>query len=436
MANFMSTELPDIPRIYTALAEFAAAMVFVFCYRRRFTSIAKNILLSLAFVAVFIAYQLLAGILPLYLWVPGMIGAFLLITLQIFALCRLRFTDALYFAIRAFILAEFAASLEWQLWCFFHLQGLLPQTLEAPFLVLTYGAVYLLLGFIEWRFSGSGTPEIHQRELFSALVIGIITFVLSNISFLNIITPVSVQGTEQIFILRTFVDIGGLAVLYAYHVQINAYRARLELATMENLLQQQYSQYKLFQANLDAINFKYHDLKNLLAVMRAEDDAEKQQAYYDDLEESLSIYASRHNTGNKALDTVLNTKAIQCEKQHIDFTVMAGGAVLDFMDDMDICSIIGNALDNAIEHEMLIEDAKKRMVTLLVQEKNGFLLIKTSNCLKSEFQGGQTPPTSKGDRQRHGFGLKSIRYSAARYGGTVSIDTDKAWFHLLVLIPR
>lgn len=67
----------------------------------------------------------------------------------------------------------------------------------------------------------------------------------------------------------------------------------------------------------------------------------------------------QNKTGNKVLDTVLTTKSLYCNKHGIIFTCVADGTLLDFMDVMDICSIFGNALDNAIECEMKIPEKEK-----------------------------------------------------------------------------
>lgn len=46
------------------------------------------------------------------------------------------------------------------------------------------------------------------------------------------------------------------------------------------------------------------------------------------------------------------------------------------------------------------------------------------------------PATTKSDKKNHGFGLKSIRYSVEKYGGSVSVDMEKNWFELKILIPQ
>ena len=106
------------------------------------------------------------------------------------------------------------------------------------------------------------------------------------------------------------------------------------------------------------------------------------------------------------------------------------------MEVMDICSIFGNALDNAIECELKIPDKEKRLIHVSVSKQKNFLLLRFENYYDTElkYQGGAFI-TTKRDKEFHGYGLKSIRYTVNKYDGAVSIDTKENWFDLKILIP-
>lgn len=154
------------------------------------------------------------------------------------------------------------------------------------------------------------------------------------------------------------------------------------------------------------------------------------------MEEEIRQYEAQNKTGNKVLDTVLTTKSLYCNKHGITFTCMADGTLLDFMDVMDICSIFGNALDNAIECEMKIPEKEKRLIHVTVSRQKAFLILRFENYCEEEvqYQGG-TLTTTKKDKKYHGYGMKSIRYTVNKYGGAVTIDTKENWFDLKILIP-
>ena len=117
--------------------------------------------------------------------------------------------------------------------------------------------------------------------------------------------------------------------------------------------------------------------------------------------------------------------------------LVTGGFHVDgFMDTMDICSLFGNALDNAIECERKLTDKSKRMIHLTLTTQKQFLLFQVENyCTEPlNFRDG-LPVTTKGDAGNHGFGLKSIQLTAKKYGGSAVVQVNDNWFVLKVLIP-
>ena len=124
-------------------------------------------------------------------------------------------------------------------------------------------------------------------------------------------------------------------------------------------MKNQYLQYKQSKESIELINRKYHDLKHQIAALRAEQDPEKRNEWLDAMEDDIKIYESQNKTGHSVLDTLLTSKSMLCNRHDIHLTCVADGALLQFMDVMDICTIFGNALDNAIECELQIPDKEK-----------------------------------------------------------------------------
>ena len=125
-------------------------------------------------------------------------------------------------------------------------------------------------------------------------------------------------------------------------------------------MRRQYEQYNLSKENIEIINRKYHDLKHQIAVVRAERNSDKREQYLQEMENDIKMYEAQNKTGNKVLDTILTGKHLYCVQHEINFTCVADGMLLDFMNLMDICTIFGNALDNAIECVEKIGDKSKR----------------------------------------------------------------------------
>ena len=85
--------------------------------------------------------------------------------------------------------------------------------------------------------------------------------------------------------------------------------------------------------------------------------------------------------------------------------------MLDFILVTDLCSFFGNALDNAIEHVIMIPEAEKRLIHLTVSAIKSFVFIKIENYCEDKIQKNENDliTTTKKDSKNHGFGLKSIR---------------------------
>lgn len=432
----MEHMMPDIPRFYTAFAEWISCMLFVVQMKKRFDR-KKTVCMMLGMLIVQSVFLILTADLFIYFWIPCMVIAGVMMVLFIYSCCEIDLLDSAYFGMVAFVVAEFSASVEWQLECFFWPDDRGVHLLKICLLLITYsGVVFFLYKILRPHFPQNGKMNISRKEYWSASLIAIAVFAMSNLSFLSVKTPFSSGHFLDIGIIRTLVDAGGIAILYAHLIQCSEYRIRKELESVQIVLQNQYIQYKQSKENIELINYKYHDLKHQIAVIRSEENAEKREQYLSQMEEEIKQYEAQNKTGNKVLDTVLTTKSLFCIKHDITFTSVADGTLLNFMDDMDICSIFGNALDNAIECEQKIPEKEKRLIHLTVTKQKNFLLLRFENYFESELRYEEgILQTTKKEKEYHGYGLKSIRYIVNKYEGAVSIDTKGNWFDLKILIP-
>lgn len=259
---------------------------------------------------------------------------------------------------------------------------------------------------------------------------------MSNLSYTDLRTPFSSGTVFEIFNIRTLTDFSGVALLYAYHAQSGKMLLKRELDAIQNILHSQYAQYKQSRDSIDLINRKYHDLKHQIAVLRSEQDSNRRTAFLDEMEQEIKVYEAQNKTGNSVLDTLLTGKSLYCSKHQIELVCVADGAQLDFMSAMDLCTIFGNALDNAIEYELTIPEKKKRIVRIEVFAKNSFLIIRVENYFEGTLRlTNGLPDTTKAERDYHGFGLKSIRYTVEKYGGSMNVDAAGNWFRLHILLP-
>ncbi len=432
----MGNTMPDIPRFYTAIAEWLACVLFLLPLKKRFDRL-KTGFLTVAMFLLQSVFLVATGDIVIFFWIPCMIIAVLLMIAFLYLGSAISLTDAAYFGMIAFVTAEFLASVEWQLLCYFWGSGMPAFWIRILFLVGIYGMLALAFGWLlHGHLTRDAVMHITRKEYFSGLLIAVAVFAVSNLSFLTEKTPFSGHMSFEIGNIRTLVDMGGIAILYAHLMQCCEIRIRKELEAMQNVLQNQYLQYKQSKESIDLINYRYHDLKHQIAFLRSESDPKKREAFLDRMEDEIRQYEAQNKTGNSVLDTVLTTKSLYCAKNGITFTCVADGTLLSFMDVTDICSIFGNALDNAIECEMKIPEQEKRLIHVTVSRQKSFLILRFENYYEEalSYEEGHLVTTKK-EKSCHGYGLKSIRYTVNKYDGAVSINTQENWFDLKILIP-
>lgn len=223
----------------------------------------------------------------------------------------------------------------------------------------------------------------------------------------------------------------GLCMLYGFL----AYKdEQAENDRLEYFLRQESRQYEITRHSIDLINMKAHDLKHHLAQMRA--GGGYGQEAFAEISAAVEEYERTVSCGNPTLDVILTEKQYQCEKHGIHFSMMVQGEELAFVHATDLVAIFGNALDNAIECERGISERAKRCVALRAARRGAMIAVHVENYCPYPvpLQDG-LPFTTKGDTDFHGFGTKSIRYAAQKYGGTMQIGQENEMFLLNVLLP-
>lgn len=429
--------VPDIPKIYTALAEWFSCCVFVLALEKRYKK-CYTICVLLPFLPVFCVLQYYIGVWPVVVWIPSMVAAMILIYLCIFSCCKVNWKMAMVCFATAFMIAEFSASFEWQIYSYVMGRGHDERVIELIFLVLFYSILFALAYFLEYRyFSGEIRGDISLKEALSSVIMAIAVFLISNISYVYPDTPFSSSLPGGLFYIWTLVDFSGLLILFLQRDRWRELSMQKEMEAVNAILRRQYEQYNLSKENIEIINRKYHDLKHQIAVVRAERNSDKREQYLQEMENDIKMYEAQNKTGNKVLDTILTGKHLYCVQHEINFTCVADGMLLDFMNLMDICTIFGNALDNAIECVEKIGDKSKRLIRTAVYSQSKFLIIRFENYTELELTTKDSLPiTTKKDRQYHGYGLKSIRSTVEKYGGSMTVNVKDNWFILRLLIPE
>ena len=210
---------------------------------------------------------------------------------------------------------------------------------------------------------------------------------------------------------------------------------RTESERIAEILEKEREQHRLSEDNRKLINAKCHDLKQQVAAIRQMNARSDQMKGLEELEDAVMFYDHFLKTGSDALDLVLSEKTQICGEYGIELVCVAEGEALAFMDEIDIYTLFGNILDNAIEC-LTGEDADRRRITLNVIQIKGLLSIHMENYCsqKTQFEDG-LPKTTKGSTDYHGYGLKSVRYLAEKYGGSLTAAQEDEMFLINIVIP-
>lgn len=428
----------DIPRMYTAIAEWGACMIYVLLLRRKAGRL-KFFITALCFFSVQSILLVCTENVPIYLWMPVMGAAVFNMHIMISVSCKGNRNKWIYCTACAFLFSEFAASFEWII--YFHFRyalGIESVFLEYGLLIGIYAVSFIGIWFIEKSLLNRGTELYIAKE--EVKIVGVIVpviFLFSNLSYIYPNTPFSSQSFYDSFKLRAFINILGLVLVLIFQLHIRERTLLEESYAINAALRNQYDQYIHHQESMEMVNMKYHDLKHQITALRLETDEEKRKQWLDSMEKELDIYKGIVKSGNKVLDILLESKLMRAEKYHIEVTYVVDGKLLDFMHVTDVCTIFGNALDNAIEAEVLEPDEERRMIHVSVSAQRQFVFIKVENYRSSPVMLSKgLPKSTKSDKRNHGYGLKSIRYCAEKYNGNMTINMNREWFVLNVMIPK
>lgn len=368
--------------------------------------------------------------------IPHSTFSYLLELLVVIALvwlcCDLPVTDAVYCGVCGYACQHIAYAV------YSIIRALLPGVSweNPPGLSLAYFTIYptvfVLFYLLFGRHLASGgryDVDIHQT-LFSSIGTLAVVWLLSTVA------QTLALGNPGITIVCHLYGIFCCTSMFWGQVnQRNRSRLERELV-VQQLARQQREQYQLTQETIDIINRKCHDLKHQVAALRNISSEEQREAHLSEIERSIQIYDSTLETGSRVLDTVLTEKSLYCGAHQITMTCMADGRRLSFLDDVDVYTIFGNAIDNAIESVSGLTDPEKRAIAVSVWSKSGLLLIQFENYYEKElrFENG-IPATTKADKNDHGFGIRSIGYTVKKYGGHLTISAEDHLFLLSISIP-
>lgn len=365
---------------------------------------------------------------------------FLIIGICFFS-CSIGLEDAVYAASCGYLTQHFASSL----YILIRYQGSAP-TWEGLLYYLVYAIVYCLFYFLFARkIAENGHYHVTWQTALTVMVLVLgVTIALSMFTKIaaddaNVDLVYSVgNGLSRLFrSTQIYAMLFCVFFLWMQVLQRKELQAVRKLEQSELLWQQRQAQYQMSRDNIDLINRKCHDLKHQIAALSAvEGQSMKREALISEIQDMVEVYDTKTDTGNEALNTILMEKGLYCRMHGIQWTCVADGKLLDFIDVIDLYTLIGNAVDNAIEAVEKLEEPENRIVSVRIWQKAAFAVLQVENYFAGTVEMADgLPVTSKGDTFSHGIGLKSMRRIVEKYQGSLSVKAEGGMFLLSCVFP-
>lgn len=202
---------------------------------------------------------------------------------------------------------------------------------------------------------------------------------------------------------------------------------------LEKQVEAQINHYeKLEELNSDIRQLRHDYINHLTSVSTLIEHKNYPDAlqYIERLTEATHCNETIYRTGNHLADAILTGKSIECKEfADIEFN----GFITDKIDNTDMCAILANALDNAIEACRKCSSRSK--INIVAQNKQGYWVMTMRNPTVSEDSKGLMK-TSKEDTQNHGFGLLSIEQAVKRYDGNIKVGVKNGVFEISVVVKN
>lgn len=229
-----------------------------------------------------------------------------------------------------------------------------------------------------------------------------------------------------------------LLLLYEYSRRHTLQAAALRLqnteaqALLESVRGRQHSD--------ESIRALRHDLKNhtiALQLLLERGDTEGALRYLNTFREQADVPAGIFHTGNDLLDGLLRQKLLPVLEQGVAVKVSIDFRQGTFIDPFDLCILMGNVLDNAIEACSRLPSPSERLINVSGGPSANFLLIRVENsCATGLSFSNELPQTTKANAFLHGFGLRNIQQVLNRYDGNLTVNAaEHGKFVSTMLIP-
>lgn len=288
------------------------------------------------------------------------------------------------------------------------------------------------------RFTGRHKVNTSLNYWISLIVVSLgsiyIVFIITKANLMITTREFKIQSMI-LFILVIFINI---LVFYLFDQMLEETERNINNVLFEKQVEYYAKQFEEREYKELEIRKIRHDISNHYICLKEyanASDLEGLNEYINGLINNIPDKYCKANSGNIAIDAIINYKISYARQYNIDFDIKLEIPVKVGIDQTILCVIIGNALDNAIEacKNTVLKDP---LIKIFMKYVNNNLYINILNPFKGTItidKNGRMV-TSKQDKKSHGLGLKSIHSAVEKYNGIVEIENNNGFFKLNILL--
>lgn len=279
------------------------------------------------------------------------------------------------------------------------------------------------------------TLHFRMRE-----IVGCIALLLFSVIDVSLITWANHNSHKPMRYIYLTVFVGAFLCSIVYYFyglfasRIQLYQQCLSRNEIE-YLQLQLDALQNVKENEEQVKKMRHDLNSHLAVIKSlceEKDYEEVRKYTEQLSHDAVFSGGKILTGNHISDMIVNSKMTTCEECGIPFTFEGSLANLKNVTAPDICGLLSNAYDNAIEACLPQKDA---YIHTKVNTTRNYTVIQITNSVEKKVPiHGNRVPTTKGDKKSHGYGIEIMNQIAKKHGGSCSLHCSDTEFEVKIVL--
>lgn len=239
---------------------------------------------------------------------------------------------------------------------------------------------------------------------------------------------------KLLFIIGLIISLGIIIFFLIRYILIKLVDKRI--ANYQNdLVSKQYNEVENIYKQMRGWRHDYH---NHIQVMKAYLELEKYKEmdiYLDELARDLTIIDTVLKTGNIMVDAILNSKLSLANSQEININAKATVPKDLNIADIDLCVVIGNLMDNAMEATIKLNNPEDRFIRVYIREMKNQLYISVTNSVGGKVKKFNLEYISTKLGINHGFGLKRVDSIVRKYNGFINRQNEEGVFATEVILP-